>query len=62
MASKIYFENDKTIKFILTEHNQVIIEIYDYSTGIEQVSVCLRYSNFEFMDVLRLYAMNELSL
>lgn len=55
MKTKTYLEENKTIIFNLTNDNNVIIEIYDYSNGVEQYSVNLRYYNFDFDKVINLY-------
>ena len=55
MKNKTYLEENKTIIFTLTNDNKVIVESYNYSNGIEQYSVNLRYYNFDFDKVINLY-------
>ena len=55
MKTKTYLEENKTIIFNLTDDDNVIIEIYDYSNGIEQYSVNLNYYDFDFDVVLNSY-------
>ena len=55
MKTKTYLEENKTIIFNLTDDDNVIIEIYDYSNGIEQYSVNLNYYDFNFDVVLNSY-------
>lgn len=55
MKNKTYLEENKTIIFNLTNDNKVIIEIYDYSNGIEQYLVNLQFYDFDFNKVIGLY-------
>ena len=55
MKNKTYLEENKTIIFNLTNDNKVIVEIYDYSNGIEQYSVNLQFYDFDFNKVIDLY-------
>lgn len=55
MRKKTYLEENKTIIFNLTNDNKVIIESYDYSNGIEQYSVNLKYYDFNFDVVISSY-------
>ena len=55
MKSKTYLEENKTIIFNLTNDNKVIVETYDYSSGIEQYSVNLQFYDFDFNKVIGLY-------
>ena len=55
MKSKTYLEENKTIIFNLTNDNKVVIETYDYSSGIEQYSVNLQFYDLDFNKVIGLY-------
>ena len=55
MKSKTYLEENKTIIFNLTNDNKVIVESYDYSSGIEQYSVNLQFYDLDFNKVIGLY-------
>ena len=55
MKNKTYLEENKTIIFNLTDNDNVIIEIYDYSSGFEQYSVSFQYYDFDFDKVINLY-------
>lgn len=62
MRTKTYLEENKTIIFNLTDDDNVIIEIYDYSSGIEQYSVNLNYYNFDFSYVIDMYKADTIKL
>ena len=55
MKNKTYLEENKTIIFNLTNDNKVIVECYDYSSGIEQYSVNLQFYDLDFDKVINLY-------
>ena len=55
MKSKTYLEDNKTVIFTLTNDNKVIVETYDYSSGIEQYSVNLQFYDLDFDKVINLY-------
>ena len=55
MKNKTYLEENKTIIFNLTNDNKVIVESYDYSSGIEQYSVNLQFYDLDFNKVIGLY-------
>ena len=55
MQTKTFLENNKTIVIKLNDNDNVIIEIYDYSTGMELMSVNLNYYNYDFNYVIDLY-------
>lgn len=52
---KTFLEHNKTIKIYLSEYDCVIIEIYDYSSGIETLSVNFDYYLYDFYYVIELY-------
>ena len=55
MKHKTYFEENKTIIFNLTNDNKVIVETYDYSSGIEQYSINFQFYDLDFNKVINLY-------
>ena len=55
MKNKTYLEENKTIIFTLTNDNKVIVETYDYSSGIEQYSINFQFYDFDFNKVIDLY-------
>ena len=55
MKNKTYLEENKTIIFTLTDNDNVIIEIYDYSNGSERYLVNLNYYDFDFDVVINSY-------
>ena len=55
MRNKTYLEDNKTIIFNLTNDNKVIVEVYDYSNGIEQYSINFQFYDFDFVKVIDLY-------
>ena len=55
MKSKTYLEENKTIIFNLTNDNKVIVETYDYSSGIEQYSINFQFYDLDFDKVINLY-------
>ena len=55
MKQKTFLEDNKTINIYLNDNECVIIEIYDYSTGIEHISVNLNYYLYDFYHVIELY-------
>lgn len=62
MKTKTYLEDNKTIIFNLTDNDNVIIEIYDYSNGVEQYSVNLNYYDFDFSYVIDMYKSDTIKL
>lgn len=60
MKIKTYVEKNKTVKIILNDSDNVIVEIYDYSEGVERLSVDLMHYYFDFNVVLLLYKTGEL--
>ena len=55
MKNKTYLEENKTIIFTLTNDNKVIVESYDYSSGIEQYSINFQFYDLDFDKVINLY-------
>ena len=55
MKQKTFLENNKTINIYLNNEDCVIVEIYDYSTGAERMSVNLNYYNYKSDYVIDLY-------
>lgn len=60
MKVKTYVEENKTIKIILNDSNNVIVEVYDYAQGVERLIVDLTYYYHDFNVVLLLYKTGEL--
>lgn len=60
MKVKTYIEKDRTIKIILNDSNNVIVEVYDYAQGVERLSVDLMHYYHDFNVVLLLYKTSEL--
>ena len=54
-VTKTFLENDRTIKIYLSDYDCVIIEIYDYSSDIETISVNFDYYLYDFYYVIELY-------
>ena len=55
MKQKTFLEDNKTINIYLTDDDCVIIEIYDYSSGAERISVNFDYYNYDFDYIINLY-------
>ena len=55
MKQKTFLEDNKTIKVYLNDNDCVIIEIYDYSSGAEHISVNFDYYFYDFYYVIELY-------
>ena len=55
MKQKTFLEDNKTINIYLTDDDCVIIEIYDYSSGAERISVNFDYYNYNFNYIIDLY-------
>ena len=55
MKQKTFLEHNKTIIIYLNDDDCVIIEIYDYSSGAERISVNLDYYLYDFHYVIELY-------
>ena len=62
MKKKTYLEENKTIIFNLTDDDNVVIEIYDYSNGTEQYSVNLQFYDFDFSYVIDMYKADTIKL
>ena len=55
MKQKTFLEHNKTIVIMLNDNDCTIIEIHDYSTGVELISVNFDYYNYDFYYVIELY-------
>ena len=55
MKQKTFLENNKTIVIKSNDNDCVIVEIYDYSTGTERISVNFDFYNYDFDYVIDLY-------
>lgn len=60
MKTRTFIEENKTINIILNDDDNVIVEVYDYTQGVERVSVDLRYYYYDFYNVIDLYEIGEL--
>lgn len=55
MKSKVFYEKNRTIVICLTNDDNVVIEIFDYSQKQEKYSVDFRYYDYDFEMVLDIY-------
>ena len=55
MKSKVFYEENRTIVICLTNDDNVVIEIFDYSQKQEKYSVDFRYYDYDFEMVLDTY-------
>lgn len=55
MKQKTFLENNKTIVIKSNDNDCTIVEIYDYSTGVERISVNFNYYNYKSDYVIDLY-------
>lgn len=55
MKSKVFYEENRTIVICLTNDDNVVIEIFDYSSKQEKYSVDFRYYDYDYEMVLELY-------
>lgn len=55
MKTKVFYEQNRTIVFCLNNDDNVIIEIFDYSSKSEKYSVDFRYYDYDFEMVLDIY-------
>lgn len=55
MKSKVFYEENRTIVICLTNDDNVVIEIFDYSQKQEKYSVDFRYYDYDFEMVLDIY-------
>lgn len=55
MKSKVFYEENRTIVICLTNDDNVVIEIFDYSSKQEKYSVDFRYYDYDFEMVLDIY-------
>lgn len=55
MKSKVFYEENRTVVICLTNDDNVIIEIFDYSQKQEKYSVDFRYYDYDFEMVLDIY-------
>lgn len=60
--TKTFVEHNKTVKIILNDYGFTIIEIHDYSSGVERVSVNLDYDTYDFYYVIELYKKDMLAV
>lgn len=55
MKSKVFYEENRIIVICLTSDDNVVIEIFDYSSKQEKYSVDFRYYDYDFEMVLDIY-------
>lgn len=55
MKTKTFIEENRTVKINLTRDDNVIIEIFDYTSGQEKYSVDFRYYDYDFYMVIDIY-------
>lgn len=55
MKTKTFVEENRTVKIILTRDDNVVIEIFDYTSGEEKYSVDFRYYDYDFYMVIDIY-------
>ena len=58
--TKTFVEHNKTVEIHLTDNDLTVIEIHDYSSGVERVSVNLDYATCDFYFVVDLYKKDRL--
>ena len=58
MKTKVFYENDRTIKIILNDDDNVIIEIYRFFEDYQQLTVSFDYYNYDFYLVIENYKKN----
>lgn len=60
MKTKTYVEENKTINIISNNNDNVIVEVYDYTQGVDRFYVDLTYYHYDFNVVLLLYKEGKL--
>lgn len=55
MKSKVFYGENRTVVICLTNDDNVVIEIFDYSQKQEKYSVDFRYYDYDFEMVLDIY-------
>lgn len=55
MKTKTFIEENRTVKINLTRDDNIIIEIFDYTSGQEKYSVDFRYYDYDFYMVIDIY-------
>lgn len=53
--TKTFVEHNRTVEIHSTDDDLIVIEIHDYSSGVERASVNLDYATHDFYDVVDLY-------
>lgn len=62
MKSKTFLEENKTIMIYVNDDDNTIIEILSYENGCQELSVNLKYIDYDFYMVVDLYKNNLLVL
>ena len=60
MKSKIFIEENRTIKIYVNDDDNTIIEILDYKNNYQSLSVNLKYIDYDFYMVVNMYKDNLL--
>lgn len=58
MITKVFYENNRTIKIILNDDDNVIIEIYRFDEDNQQLTVSFDYYDYDFYLVIENYKKN----
>lgn len=54
-TTKTFVEHNRTVEIHLTDDDLTVIEIHDYSSGMERISINLDYATHDFYHVVDLY-------
>lgn len=54
-TTKTFVEHNRTVEIHLTDYGLTVIEIHDYSSGMETISINLDYCAYDFNHVVELY-------
>ena len=60
MKSKIFIEENRTVKIYVNDDDNTIIEILDYKNNYQSLSVNLKYIDYDFYMVVNMYKDNLL--
>ena len=61
MKTKVFYENNKTIKIILNDDDCVVIEIYRFFEDYQQLTVCFDFVDYDFEFIVDKYKNNLLT-
>lgn len=54
-TTKTFIEHNRTVEIHLIDYGFTVIEIHDYSSGMETISINLDYRIYDFNHVVELY-------